>query len=81
MCASRRHIGGCGDVVAWKPGYPPKLIEVKRTKTPWSNFGPADRQALVDYAHKHAMEPVLAWVHGSRERMRIRYLPPAAWPN
>lgn len=73
---SRRHIGGPGDGLAVKAGHKPRLIEVKKTKTAWSHFGPTDRRALLDYSIKHDLEPWLAWVVGER----VQYIPAAGWP-
>src|SRR4051812_20289947 len=69
LCASRRHIGGAGDVLAlrgtkkvWPYIDEAMLIEVKSTtRSPWVTFGPADRQALVETAEKHGAKPLLAW--------------------
>jgi len=75
LCASRRHIGGAGDILAiraerWTqlditPAWTlskARLIEVKSTtRSPWVTFGPADRQDLVDTAIRFGAEPLLAW--------------------
>ena len=74
---SRRHIGGPGDGLAVKPGYRSRIIEVKKTKTAWSHFGPGDRRALLEYAEKHDLDPELAWVVGDT----VRFLPAEAWPD
>jgi len=74
LCASRRHIGGAGDILAIRQPYfdgvvrpagtrvVARLIEVKSTtRSPWVTFGPADRQDLVDTAIRFGAEPLLAW--------------------
>ena len=86
LCASRRHIGGAGDILAIRPwahdGASRKavlyccdamLIEVKATtEVPWrSTFGPADRQALVETAEKHGAVPWLYWWPPRGKLLRI----------
>lgn len=70
LCASRRHIGGAGDILAVKKvrvsnlmwTLEARLIEVKSTtRSPWVAFGPADRQDLVDTAIRFGATPLLAW--------------------
>jgi Holliday junction resolvase len=77
LCASRRHIGGAGDVLAIRENSfqclsaevdtvhditEARLIEVKSTtRSPWVTFGPKDRQELVDTAIRFGAEPWLAW--------------------
>jgi Holliday junction resolvase len=89
LCASRRHIGGAGDILAvlGPPTVSPRkrqpwaamLIEVKSTaRNPWNDFGPADRQAMVETAAKHGVEPVLAWWP---PRGKLRWLRPSEWPT
>jgi hypothetical protein len=58
--ASRRHIGGAGDLLAWKPGFAPRLIEVKAAGgSPWENFRPQERIELVRTAEKFDCEAFL----------------------
>ena len=91
LCASRRHIGGAGDILAARqdriimhPGDPSEtgagatlvhrllLIEVKSTtRNPWNDFGPADRQALVETAEKHGAVPWLYWWPPRGKLLRI----------
>jgi Holliday junction resolvase len=85
LCASRRHIGGAGDVLAikakrWTRFEVPNphmldqamLIEVKSTtRNPWNDFGPADRQALVETAEKHGAEAWLYWWPPRKPLQRI----------
>lgn len=64
VVGSRRHIGGAGDLLAvrhWRRIFTVRLIEVKSTRTPWSHFQPADRQAMLDLAEKIDSEPWLYW--------------------
>jgi Holliday junction resolvase len=60
LVASRRHIGGAGDLLAWKPGFAPRLIEVKATRNPWQQFRRPERAALVETAAKFEAEAFLA---------------------
>jgi Holliday junction resolvase len=61
LVASRRHVGGAGDLLAWKPGFPPRLIEVKAAGgSPWENFRPAERAELVKTAQQFGCEAFLA---------------------
>jgi hypothetical protein len=76
LVASRRHFGGAGDLLAWRPvslfaadngeTSRPLLIEVKATVcVPWhsaSHFGPAQRADLFGAAEDYDVEPLLAWV-------------------
>lgn len=77
LVASRRHIGGAGDLLATRPRSEtimvdrtsllitePELwlIEVKSTVNgPYENFRPADRQALRDLAMEYGAQAYLAW--------------------
>ena len=66
LCASRRHIGGAGDILAVRMDRILRsaalLIEVKSTaRSAWVSFGPADRQALIDTAIRYGAEPWLYW--------------------
>lgn len=84
LCASRRHIGGAGDILAVRPyaGGPTleaRLIEVKSTTYgPFDSFGPADRRALLDTAISCGAVPVLAWWPPRRE---LRWIHATHWPT
>jgi len=82
LCASRRHIGGAGDILAVtnRTGWPEmQLIEVKSTtRSPWVTFGPKDRQDLVDTALTYGAEPVLAWWP---PRGKLRWIRPSEFPS
>jgi hypothetical protein len=83
LCASRRHIGGAGDVLAiqigtewpvntWPHALKAMLIEVKSTaRSPWHTFGPVDRQALVETAAQHGAEAWLYWWAPRKSLQRI----------
>ena len=81
LCASRRHIGGAGDILAVtnRTGWPEmQLIEVKSTtRSPWVNFLPADRQAMVETAEQYGCEAWLYWWPPRRDLQRI---PASDWP-
>jgi len=81
LCASRRHIGGAGDILAnrLRPStshgwsyLESVLIEAKSTtRNPWNDFGPADRQALVETAEKYGAVPWLYWWPPRGKLLRI----------
>ena len=99
LCASRRHIGGAGDILAVRSYLSDSpianvlrpymngagagmtkamLIEVKSTtRSPWVNFGQADRQAMVETAEQHGCEAWLYWWPPRRDLQRI---PASEWP-
>jgi len=90
LCASRRHIGGAGDILAvrawaWTPNGPATrhcldamLIEVKSTaRSPWVNFGQADRQAMVETAEQYGCE---AWLYYWPPRGQLVRIPANEWP-
>src|SRR6185436_8957965 len=83
LYASRRHIGGAGDILAVQPGAfaggcDAMLIEVKSTtRSPWVNFLPADRQAMVETAEQYGCEAWLYWWPPRRDLQRI---PASEWP-
>jgi len=91
LCASRRHIGGAGDVLAIRAAEVTHwagpnswvlngamLIEVKSTTYgPWDRFGPADRQAMVETAAKHGAEP---WLYWWPPRGKLQRIPASEWP-
>ena len=69
---------GC-DVVALKAGFPVEFIEVKCTKTPFSNFPPAERKAFLEAAEQAGAKPMLCW--WPMDRKGARWLPPSTWPG
>jgi Holliday junction resolvase len=85
LCASRRHIGGAGDVLAVRcqmqtlniNGHPidaPEmmLIEVKSTSGgPWERFGPEDRRTLIKTAERHGAKPWLFYWPARGQLRRI----------
>jgi hypothetical protein len=97
LCASRRHIGGAGDILAVRSFLSDSpleavlrpymngagmtkamLIEVKSTtRSPWVNFLPSDRQAMVETAERHGCEAWLYWWPPRRDLQRI---PASEWP-
>ena len=87
VCASRRHIGGAGDVLAVKPpGETTRrhrvvtalLIEVKSTAGgPYERFGPAARRDLSDLARGHGCE---AWLYWWPPRGALARIPEHEWP-
>ena len=91
LCASRRHIGGAGDILAVHATPVPHwagpnslllnralLIEVKSTtRSPWVNFGQQDRQAMVETAEQHGCE---AWLYWWPPRRGLQRIPASEWP-
>ena len=89
LCASRRHIGGAGDILAVRIDpvtarsrtfieLQAQLIEVKSTtRSPWVNFGQQDRQAMVETAEQYGCEAWLYWWPPRRDLQRI---PASEWP-
>lgn len=68
LVASRRHIGGAGDLVAWKEDADisapagPLLIEVKTNKAgPFATFTIRDRIDLLLTARQYGCEGLLCW--------------------
>jgi hypothetical protein len=70
MVASRRHVGGPGDVLAWTPHVaptngrklvevPPLLVEVKNTD--WPSMKPQARRDMLMAAEDWGVEPMLCW--------------------
>lgn len=56
------------------------MIEVKATAAgPFSGFGPADRQALIEDAERAGWEPLLVW--HPYDRKGPRFLPRETWPG
>lgn len=87
LCASRRHIGGAGDILAIRKArvsnmlytVEARLIEVKSTAGgPWERFGPTDRQDLLDTAITFGAEPLLAWWPA---RGKLRWIDAFQWPS
>lgn len=75
---SRRHIGGCGDLLAVKPGERPRLIECKRgAGSPYENFRTVDRNDMRDYAAERGLVAELAW---RKDRGRVEFIDEASWP-
>lgn len=84
LCASRRHIGGAGDILAVRlfaggAALEARLVEVKSTTYgPYDSFGPADRRAMVDSAIRCGAEPWLAWWP---PRQKLRWIHATHWPS
>lgn len=75
---SRRHIGGCGDLLAVKPGERPRLIECKRgAHSPYENFRELDRNVMRDYAAGRGLVAELAW---RKDRGGLEFIVEASWP-
>jgi Holliday junction resolvase len=69
---------GVADVVALREGSRPKMIEVKSTISPYSHFGPADRERLSIAAALAGAEAWLAWWPA---RGKLRWIHETEWPG
>lgn len=92
IVGSRRHLGGAGDLVAWRgemaweperPG--PLLIEVKARLDLWQGFRASDRALMIDTALSFGLVPLIAWLPfplpKTGVRPRIVWLPASEWPT
>lgn len=83
VAASRRHIGGAGDVLAV---FPEGLVELAEAKTigkgqsPYKNFTRADREAMRQTKLPPGARRLLAVVRGSGARRTVEYIAEADWP-
>lgn len=73
----RRHAKGGGDLVAYKPGFKVRLIEVKATLRPWDHFRPAERRELTKAAAKFDADALLALSPGKT----VSLVPERDWPS
>jgi Holliday junction resolvase len=88
LVASRRHIGGAGDLLAVRstPSHTfdglslarVSLIEVKSRKNVWEGFRREDRLALIETARQFNAQPWLASRPPGQKTWS--WLPPEAWP-
>ena len=68
------------DLMASRVGHTTQLIEVKSTKAgPYSTFGPAKREALLEAAYQAGAVALLVWWPADRKGPRI--IPASAWPG
>lgn len=74
--ASRRHIGGAGDLLCVHPDLPTQLIEVKKRKNPWEGFRKPERQAMRDAPLPPGSERLLVNVEGTA----LRWWTESEWP-
>lgn len=78
-CASRRHIGGAGDILAVHPSQRPRLIEVKQRQNVWEGFRRPDRKALKAEAERIGADPLLAWCKAPSKP--IAWRTESGWPR
>lgn len=77
IVASRRHIGGAGDLLAVRPGDGAVwLIEVKDCKELWQQFRRADRAEMAETPLPAGGE---RWVVNKRGQELV-WVPESAWP-
>jgi Holliday junction resolvase-like predicted endonuclease len=80
LVASRRHVGGAGDLIAVHPGGEVLLVEVKATKERFAGFKPQDREAMRKTLLPLASARYLAHVTGSGQNLSIDYVHERDWP-
>lgn len=68
---------GAADLIALKKGQI-FLIQVKRTKSKWSGFGPKEREELCNDAELAGGQAVLAWWPPNRP---LQWIYPMDWPK
>ena len=89
-CASRRHYGGAGDILAVRWLAEPAdatdplgdadliIVEVKSTRRPYDHFLPEDRRAMHALAAATMAEAWLAWWPA---RGALHWIHESAWPK
>lgn len=85
VVASRRHIGGAGDLLAVHPETAEtRLVEVKARKRPYDGFRPADRRAMRETPLPPGGTRWLANVRGSKRGAKdtrsIEWVHEDDWP-
>jgi Holliday junction resolvase-like predicted endonuclease len=80
VVASRRHIGGAGDLLAVRPDGKVWLVEVKACKSLWGNFTRADRQEMRETQLPEGAERWVANVRGTGEKRTISWCAESEWP-
>lgn len=70
---------GVADLVCLKAGRTPRIVQVKCSDAPWSNFRPDERLKLRRVAEASGAIPELAW-WGPRARTHILF-EPEEWPD
>jgi Holliday junction resolvase-like predicted endonuclease len=80
VVASRRHIGGAGDLLAVHPDGLVYLVEVKKRKNPYQGFRISDREAMKATKLPPGGARWLANVKGSGPKQRIEYVAECEWP-
>lgn len=77
LVASRRHVGGAGDLLAisrdviW-------LVEVKSCKNLWENFRREDREEMREAKRLYLPDHAELWVVNVRGK-HLEWLPESAW--
>jgi len=87
VVASRRHIGGAGDLLAIHPNPyqepplgPSLLAEVKARKNPYEGFRRADRREMLDTPLPPGGVRYLAVVRGSGDNRSLEWIDEKSWP-
>lgn len=80
VVASRRHIGGAGDLLAVHPGGEVWLVEVKKRKHPYEGFRRSDREAMIATPLPLESARYLANVKGSGKNQSIDWTHERDWP-
>lgn len=81
VVASRRHIGGAGDLLAVRSDGLVYLVEVKARKNVYQGFRKADRLAMKEVVLPTGGAKFLANVRGSGTNREITYVPESHWPK
>jgi hypothetical protein len=83
LVASRRHVGGAGDLVALSMDGDGLLIEVKRGRGHvWENFRAGDRIAMVEAGFLYRLTPLLAyWPWSPSANKHPIWLEQSDWPQ
>jgi Holliday junction resolvase-like predicted endonuclease len=80
VVASRRHIGGAGDLLAVHPGGVVYLVEVKCRKHVYDGFRQPDREAMKQTPLPLHGKRFCANVKGSGKNKSIEWFAEADWP-
>lgn len=80
VVASRRHIGGAGDLLAVHPNGTVWLVEVKARKNLYAGFTRADREAMKLTTLPSGSCKWVANVKGSGKNRTIDWISELQWP-
>lgn len=78
LVGARRHRKGGGDLIAYRPGHRPRIIECKDRKNVYEGFRRADREELKLTADTFEADALLAT---RAQGGGIRWTSPQDWPT